>query len=597
MVQGNDDFDQPILPEPPPFTPSDWANDIYTHITESSNNNDDTKLFQPQVARIVSDDEEYDNTIHYNSIYDDVNFAQTLTHDVIDDIKTNRPTISTILENTIFNLTCNNGNAILTPHDPPDHHLNLQSTISQAIHKDGLYRVRIQHAQNDGGANRSVTSSKSILVHYEDIANYGINGVKEGVTAITCTGRGFIPWRANSGEIILVRCLYCKDASGTILSPSDVNSQYSHRYGGWTMTTDLDSKTGKFSLIARDGINHLHFTSYSENNLWYHYLDQVTEEEYAKLGPMTTAVVNTLSNAANYELWHNRLGHPGQSIMSIIHNHASGIPKLKRNKFYSCSSCISAKFRKQHIGPKKTYCKVATDTKPCEIGQHIHADFGFVRGSDWSKKDNDGKLVTSMDGYRSYCLMIDRGSRYIWIVLTKRKTPPIESSRNLLLQLRAKVKSTYCTITTDLGGELAGSHQFQHMLNEPTVNYTLKTTGAHSSAQNGLAEKPNQDLARMMRAMLYGAGLGSEFWSYALRHAVYLKNRLPHSSLTHMSPFEAINGLQPDLSNLRIFGSHAHFMKGERRQKLDKMDGQGLFMTYKGTDKICYVIDNKTKKE
>jgi hypothetical protein len=61
------------------------------------------------------------------------------------------------------------------------------------------------------------------------------------------------------------------------------------------------------------------------------------------------------------------------------------------------------------------------------------------------------------------------------------------------------------------------------MLNEPNIQYTVKTTGVHSSAQNGLAEKPNQDFARMMRSILYGTGLGSEHWSYALRHAVYLK--------------------------------------------------------------------------
>jgi hypothetical protein len=60
------------------------------------------------------------------------------------------------------------------------------------------------------------------------------------------------------------------------------------------------------------------------------------------------------------------------------------------------------------------------------------------------------------------------------------------------------------------------------MLIEPEINYQLRTTGAHSSAQNGLAEKPNQDLARMMRSMLYGTGLGSKYWTYALRHVVYL---------------------------------------------------------------------------
>ena len=68
--------------------------------------------------------------------------------------------------------------------------------------------------------------------------------------------------------------MYCPEASGTILSPSDINSQYSDRYNGWTMSTNFDSKIGIFRLTARDGVNHLDFHSYSENNLWFHYLDQ-----------------------------------------------------------------------------------------------------------------------------------------------------------------------------------------------------------------------------------------------------------------------------------------------------------------------------------
>lgn len=179
---------------------------------------------------------------------------------------------------------------------------------------------------------------------------------------------------------------------------------------------------------------------------------------------------------------------------------------------------MSSKFKKVHIGPSKTtiQSKSATDTTPCEAGQHLHIDFGYVCGSDWSKRDNDGKLVTSINGYRSYCLIIDRHSRYIWIVLTKRKTPPVDELRNLLPHLSTKVKNGYKTITTDLGGELAKAKAFRAMLVEPTVNYVLKTTGAHSSAQNDLAEKPNQDLARMMWSMLYGAGLGSQYWAYAI---------------------------------------------------------------------------------
>jgi hypothetical protein len=360
------------------------------------------------------------------------------------------------------------------------------------------------------------------------------------------------------------------------------------------MVTNYNSKMGIFKLMAREGVNHLEFSSYSENNLWFHYLDQVTADEYDKIGKDASAVVRTLSNGAAYELWHNRLGHPGETIMSKVHMHVEGVPKLKKNKFYSCAACMSAKFKKSHIGPSKTMIKTATDPKPSKPGQHLHLDFGFVRGSDWSKKDNDGKLVTSIDGYRSYCLVIDRSTQYIWIVLTKRKTPPIDQLRGLLTQLVTKVTSPYRTVTTDLGGELAKSNAFQNLLTEADLKYSLTSTGAHSSAQNGLAEKPNQDLARMMRSMLYGAGLGSQYWSYALRHAVYLNNRLPHTSLAYVTPFEKLNGSKPNLSKLRVFGARAHYMNRNRPKKLDKMDSVGTFMTFKSTDKIAYVIDNVT---
>ena len=98
---------------------------------------------------------------------------------------------------------------------------------------------------------------------------------------------------------------------------------------------------------------------------------------------------------------------------------------------------------------------------------------------------------------------------------------------NGLLQ-KWKGRNTHCSVTTDQGKELGKSIQFKKMLVK--YGYNLQTTGTYASAQNGLAEKPNQDLARIMRCLLHSAGLGSKFWSYALRHAVYLKNRLPHSA-------------------------------------------------------------------
>ncbi len=56
------------------------------------------------------------------------------------------------------------------------------------------------------------------------------------------------------------------------------------------------------------------------------------------------------------------------------------------------------------------------------------------------------------------------------------------------------------------------------------TGFILEPTAAGAPFQNGLAERPNQTLAIMARCLLHSANIGPEFWSYALLHAVYLKN-------------------------------------------------------------------------
>ena len=115
-----------------------------------------------------------------------------------------------------------------------------------------------------------------------------------------------------------------------------------------------------------------------ENNLWFQYLHPVSKSDQQIIHKNVKSVVKSLSDGAAYEFWHHRLGHPGQKIMDKVHSAVEGVPKLKRNKFYSCASCNSAKLRKVHTGPtKKSGPPIASDDDSYEIGQHLHADFGF----------------------------------------------------------------------------------------------------------------------------------------------------------------------------------------------------------------------------
>ena len=460
---------------------------------------------------------------------------------------------------------------------------------------NGIYELQINtHIQNDSGANRSVTNLISLLHNFKTIDPYPISGVNSKSPAIVCTGFGFLKWYSENKQLILIPCYYCAQASGTIISPTDIVYSHLDTFCGWQMTTNVDTKKGTFTLLARDGINHIKYPTFMRNNLWYHYLFHPSVPT-TSVPEQPRSIIRALNYAATFELWHYCLGHPGRKITENFYEHTLGVPLLKPNKFYTCAACLSCKFRNRHIPripPTSTQTvtlindTTSTNIDHTSIGQHLHMDYGFVRGSDWSAKDNDGKLVTSVDKYRAYLLVIDKTSRYIWIYLTRTKSPPLDHVKDLLQRFK---KFNFSTIMTDQGGELARSNDFKLLCQN--TNYVLQPTGAYASKQNGLAKKPNKDLAQMMRCMLYSAGLDSRFWSYALRHAVYLKNRWPHASLLWKTPYEILHQHKLDMTQLRIFGSLVNVKSNAKRyMKLDTISSQGLFMTYSGTHKMSMLL-------
>ena len=141
----------------------------------------------------------------------------------------------------------------------------------------------------------------------------------------------------------------------------------------------------------------------------------------------------------------------------------------------------------------------------------------------------------------------------------------------------------------------------------PSDGAGLRRAGAllphlvHAAAQRpapdhlaALAERPHRTLAEMVRCMLHSADLGPEYWSFALVQAVWIKNRLPHASLT-CSPYEAITGEKPDLSRTRIFGSRIFARDTKKTMKLDSAVSTGRFLGYAGTSKNVHFIDSKKK--
>jgi len=69
------------------------------------------------------------------------------------------------------------------------------------------------------------------------------------------------------------------------------------------------------------------------------------------------------------------------------------------------------------------------------------------------------RLITSLDRYRAYLLIIDRKSRYIWINLHKTKHPPVQFLK-LFFDTHGR-KAGRRVVRTDKGGDLWGSFEFR----------------------------------------------------------------------------------------------------------------------------------------
>jgi len=415
----------------------------------------------------------------------------------------------------------------------------------------------------DGGANRSITNNKEHLINYKNIKKYPMSGVSAEGPALVCTGLGYFPWQADTGEIVLVKCYYSEDAADTILSPTDIVINNITNFEGWGQHSNVDSGEGYIEFYRREQQGTLRYTLYTSNGLWF-YKNAGATEDYDAWTTQATGkpTICRLTQAAAYALWHERYAHAGERVMSTLHLDLDDQPPLKKPPFFKCLTCLMttgdqrATSEHNHV-PSIPQDLLDWDDDPvncddqlCLPGQRFNIDFGFMKGTGYCTKDEEGRTITSLDGYRSYLLIIDRKTRYTWVFLTKTKKPPLEIIDRFLKEHGHPITHNR-TIRSDKGGELWGSEEFRNLIDKH--GFILDPTAPLAPFQNGIAERPNRTFGKMVRSLLYSAGLGPEYWSFAILHATYIKNRLRHCA-TNQVPYTSYTGTKPSAKRLRIFG-------------------------------------------
>lgn len=132
------------------------------------------------------------------------------------------------------------------------------------------------------------------------------------------------------------------------------------------------------------------------------------------------------------------------------------------------------------------------------------------------------------------------------------------------------------TVRSDKGGEFV-NHYLLHLFLASGVIH--QTSCPHTPEQNRVVGRKHRHLIETTIALLLQAQFPTIFWLEALTTAVYLANRLPHSSLKFQIPYVLLFNTQPNYMALKPFGCSCYpWLKPYASHKLTPKSTQCVFL-------------------
>nr|GFA89429.1 zinc finger, CCHC-type [Tanacetum cinerariifolium] len=183
----------------------------------------------------------------------------------------------------------------------------------------------------------------------------------------------------------------------------------------------------------------------------------------------------------------------------------------------------------------------------------------------------------------------------MWAYFLTLKDQAFSTFKEFRQQIEIEMRMKLRMLRTDRGGEFT-SNEFIKYCKENGIAQQL--TAPYSPQQNGVVERKNRTVLSTTRSMMKAMKLPSTFWAEAVKHAIYILNRVPTRALVDKTPYEALYNRKPNLENLRIFGCTAYAKI--IIPHLKKLDDRSILMIYLGVEegsKACRLYDPKRKRK
>lgn len=285
------------------------------------------------------------------------------------------------------------------------------------------------------------------------------------------------------------------------------------------------------------------------------------------------ASANHATDKETPQLWHQRLGHVSWDNLSKLVKgglvRGVSVPPRHFNVASKCTCdvCVMAKHRRApfHSRPDRA-------EEPLKV---VHSD---VCGP---------YPVVSLGGGKYVLTVLDECTEYAATIIMRSKEEVSGHLKSVLLRWEKQTGYDVKRVYTDRGTEYI-NRDFQSfclskgIIHEPSVPYTPQ--------ENGKAERLNETLNDMVRAMLLQYNLYQPLWSYAMTYATMIRN-CTLSSRLHITPYQSMWGKVPDVSNFRTFGCKVFARLPEpKRKKLDWKSVLGIYLGPEVNSAGCKVL-------